>query len=189
MGAKKWATILKENYQSAGRFFLNATPEEEIELITNAGFCDANELIQWADHRHYTLGAFYSIYLHLYPNVNFMKSAVFDLFIARYAYKDLHSCLSDEAIISLSDKLYVRNEFPKLLTNEIQANSESHKHKFRELFWLSLNIARMSGGFFNAEEIRDLICFLKYKGNYQIVNNRASLKLIRVFRCKHSLIQ
>jgi len=189
MGAKKWATILKENYQSTGRLFLNATPEEEIELITKAGFCDGNELIQWANHRHYILAAFFNMHLNLYPNVNFMKSAVFDLFIARYAFKDLHRCLSEEAIILLSDTLYFRNEFPKLLANEIQANPETHKHKMRELHWLSLNVSGMNDGFFNAEEIRDFICFLKYKDNYQIVNNRASLKLIRVFRCKHSLIQ
>lgn len=189
MGAKKWATFLKKNYQSTGRLFHNSTPEEEIELITNAGFCDCNELIQWADHRHYTLGYFFRLYLHQYPSVNFLRLAVFDLFIARYAYKDLFHCLTDEALIILSDKSYFRNEFPKLLVNDIQANPETHKHKMRELFWLSLNIERMSDGVFYTEEIRDLICFLKYKNNYQIINNRASLKLIRVLRCKHSLIQ
>ena len=76
MGAKKWSTILKQNYDKTGRLWNNCSLEEEIKYYTDASFRNPNELIIWADSYHFTIKWFCFIYFRRFPDTNLSASIV-----------------------------------------------------------------------------------------------------------------
>ncbi len=182
MGAKKWSTILKENYDKTGRLWPNCTLEDEIKYYTEAGFCNPVELIIWSDARHYTLRYFYYTYFYNVPNVNTLTSLVKEMFFSRLSSMDLYKLLSDEVILTFADRIVVNDGLLEKIKTTYGPNHEINKDIFIRMLWLHSNIKRMMDKYFSFDKIRDLICFLILKQENEIVNYRASLKLITVLK-------
>jgi len=183
MGAKKWATTLVEKYQKTGRFLTSGTQEDEIEDMMKSGFNTPFELIHWAGERHYTLKKFYFIYCRQIQTTNFLRDAVRDMFIARYAFIDLYKFFTYELINTYSNQIAFRKGFLEFVMNKIVEESDSFRYnKIIEFSTYVLTIASLKDHLFRNDEIKDLICFINYNDKAKIVNNRANLRLIRVFK-------
>jgi hypothetical protein len=178
MGAKKWATILKEDYLRTGRVFNDLTLEQEIKMYTYANFRNPTELIIWSDARHYTLKYFCRLYFNYYLNVSNLACLVEEMFTTRLVTKELYNLLSDDVISSLSDKFEANVELLEKIITTIESKHEIRKDTFTNMLWLHSTIKSLKENNFNREAIRDLVCLIARDSRFIIVNQRASLKLI-----------
>lgn len=182
MGAKKWATILKEDYLRTGRVFNDVTLEIEIRLYTNAHFRNPTELIIWSDSRHYTLKYFFRLYFNYSLGTTILALLVEEMFASRLAKRELYNLLSDDVILSLSDKFEANVELLEKIITTIESKHEIRKDTFKNMLWLHYTIKSLKGNGFNFEVIRDLVCLIALASRFKIVNQRASLKLISILK-------
>lgn len=180
MGAKKWSTILKENYVRTGLLWnKNNTLEEEIKCYTSAGFSNPDEFISWSDESYYTLKDFYIKYFNFVADIKTLNFLVLVMFLSRKEKMDLFNFLSNDFIVSMADHDELEAELLEEFKTFWKSEHKTNKDISIEFLWLKSNIKSLTNKSFTTGTIRDLICYLVSKEMTPIVNHRTNLKLLR----------
>jgi hypothetical protein len=181
MGAKKFSTILMENLTKHGRLFPKGSVKENEGAIRDTGFTTPEEVIQWANLRHYTMKSYSGILFNYFEqySTSVLKEIVLELFIARSAYYSIVLKIFEDGPITTSLSI---ESIKKLLDID-----GGFPENIPILALIAKNSEILNMRIFDVDEIIDLNCYLLFKKDdmaVQIANRRNYLIVRDAIRAK-----